>query len=71
VICQIGAKECLMHVEKGNYDHKKIQDILTSSDVILTERKKSDYKAEDIEQDLENLLADGVKKNMGLYEFVL
>lgn len=55
-----------MHIEKGNYDHKKIQDILTRSDVILTERKKADYKADDIEQDLENLLVDGIKTNMGM-----
>ncbi|KAI8991054.1 muts domain V-domain-containing protein, partial [Mycotypha africana] len=59
LIIQLGVKECLLlatTMEEKNYETKKIKSILDRCNVILTERKPSDFNAQNIAQDLNRLV---------------
>ncbi|KAI8379905.1 muts domain V-domain-containing protein [Choanephora cucurbitarum] len=56
LVIQLGVKECLlMHAEK-DYESTKIRSILDRCDVVVTERKKNEFDAKNIAQDLNRLL---------------
>src|SRR4051794_28252302 len=67
-IVQIGAKEAVLHVEPNNYAHSKIIDVLKRSDVVVSEAKKNIFKTDNVEQDLERLLKNGIKQNLAEIE---
>lgn len=59
VVVQRGAKECLAGFDKVSVtpaDQRKINNILERCGIPLTERKSSDFKGADIEQDLARLV---------------
>eukprot|EP00282_Hemiselmis_andersenii_P005543 CAMPEP_0114149132 /NCGR_PEP_ID=MMETSP0043_2-20121206/21994_1 /TAXON_ID=464988 /ORGANISM="Hemiselmis andersenii, Strain CCMP644" /LENGTH=815 /DNA_ID=CAMNT_0001243751 /DNA_START=95 /DNA_END=2539 /DNA_ORIENTATION=+ len=60
VLVRLGAKECIVADDKmrAPVEGAKIRDVLDRCDVVLTERKRTDFNAKDIEQDLERLLGD-------------
>ncbi|CAK9330010.1 unnamed protein product [Citrullus colocynthis] len=53
----LGCKECLLPLESGKFgDIKPLHDALTKCGVMLTERKKSEFKTRDLVQDLSRLV---------------
>ncbi|KAL2919102.1 MSH2 protein [Polyrhizophydium stewartii] len=60
VLIQLGVKECVMPDDSQNYGLKKIKAILSRCDVVVTERRRADFGTNDIEQDLNRLLANGM-----------
>jgi DNA mismatch repair protein MSH2 len=55
----LGVKECLLlssGKEERDHEGLKIKSILNRCNVIITERKKSDFDAKNIAQDLNRLL---------------
>ncbi|KAI8335610.1 muts domain V-domain-containing protein [Blakeslea trispora] len=56
LVIQLGVKECLlMHAEK-DYENTKIRGILDRCQVVVTERKRNEFDARNITQDLSRLL---------------
>jgi DNA mismatch repair protein MSH2 len=53
-LVRLGARECIKVEEKVGgakaVESKKVKDVLQRCDVVLTERKSSDFNAKDIEQ---------------------
>ena len=51
---RLGARECVAVEEKVGgskaIENKKVKEVLQRCDVVLTERKSSDFNAKDIEQ---------------------
>eukprot|EP00794_Sanderia_malayensis_P000362 gene362-995_t len=56
LLVQIGPKECLICCQDCAADLPKVKQVLERSNVLITERKRADYSAKDIVQDLSRLL---------------
>ncbi|KAH3760805.1 DNA mismatch repair protein Msh2 [Pelomyxa schiedti] len=58
-VVQRGAKECLIEtVAENNAIGKRLLQVLERTNVAVTQKKKADFNAKDIEQDLSRLLGD-------------
>ncbi|KAI8374267.1 muts domain V-domain-containing protein [Radiomyces spectabilis] len=70
LIIQLGVKECLLPADETEKDYEliKIRNILQRCGVVMTSRKKNDFNAKDIEQDLNRLL-EGEISSAALPEF--
>jgi len=59
-LVRLGARECVAVEDKGggakSVENKKIKEVLQRCDVVLTQRKSSDFATKDIEQDLARLV---------------
>ncbi|KAK1753064.1 muts domain V-domain-containing protein [Echria macrotheca] len=62
LLIQLGVKECLIQMEKGDKDKDpeltKIKQIIDNCNVAISERPGADFGVKDIEQDLARLLKD-------------
>jgi DNA mismatch repair protein MSH2 len=62
LLIQLGARECLMQVDKGDKDKDpelaKLRQIISNCGVAIAERPAADFGIRDIEQDLARLLKD-------------
>ncbi|KAK4686325.1 DNA mismatch repair protein MSH2, partial [Tremellales sp. Uapishka_1] len=58
LLIQLGVKECVMQADDKRADHDltKLRTLVERCGVIVTERKSSDYNAQNIEQDVNRLL---------------
>ncbi|KAJ1339814.1 hypothetical protein BSLG_005552 [Batrachochytrium salamandrivorans] len=56
ILVQLGVKECVVPDDSQNYDLKKIKEIVSRCDVVVTERRRGDFSINDIHQDLGRLL---------------
>ncbi|RDL32552.1 DNA repair protein MutS, III [Venustampulla echinocandica] len=65
LLIQLGVKECLIQVDKGERDVEmtKLKAIIDSCGIAISERAAPDFGTKDIEQDLSRLLKD--EKAMG------
>ncbi|PIA63508.1 hypothetical protein AQUCO_00201094v1 [Aquilegia coerulea] len=58
----LGCKECLLSAESGkSVESKNLRDALSKCDVLLTERKKSEFKSRDLAQDLSRLVKGSIE----------
>ncbi|KAF7838618.1 DNA mismatch repair protein MSH2 [Senna tora] len=58
----LGCKECLLPTESGkSSESRMLHDALTKCGVMLTERKKSEYKTRDLVQDLGRLVKGSIE----------
>ncbi|XP_057854646.1 DNA mismatch repair protein MSH2 isoform X2 [Cryptomeria japonica] len=58
----LGCRECLLPLGSGkSSDNKRLHDVLASCNVLLTEKKKSDFKSRDVDQDLCRLVKGSVE----------
>lgn len=58
----LGCKECLLPIESGKSNEiKKLQDALSRCGVMLTERKKGEFKTRDLVQDLGRLVKGSIE----------
>ncbi|RUS18690.1 muts domain V-domain-containing protein, partial [Endogone sp. FLAS-F59071] len=55
---QLGVKECIVLQDESHKDYEliKLKGVLDRAGIVITERKKGDFNAKDIEQDLNRLL---------------
>ncbi|KAF9355404.1 MutS-like protein [Mortierella sp. NVP85] len=62
LVLQLGVKECLIQAYEGQKDYEltKLKAILQHCDVVITERKKSDFAMKDVEQDFNRLLEEDI-----------
>jgi DNA mismatch repair protein MSH2 len=62
LVIQLGIKECLVQADEGHKDYElsKIRSILTHCDIVITERKKSEFGIRDVEQDFNRLLEEDI-----------
>ncbi|KAG1334907.1 hypothetical protein COCNU_03G010260 [Cocos nucifera] len=57
VMVALGCKECLLPMESGkSVEFKALHGVLTKCNVLLTERKKSEFKSRDLVQDLSRII---------------
>lgn len=62
-IVGLGCRECLVLQDSSNYlTGKKLEDLMLRCNVLLTERKRSLFKAKDLEQDLSRLVRGPVEQ---------
>eukprot|EP01018_Ginkgo_biloba_P026125 Gb_33909 [translate_table: standard] len=58
----LGCRECLLPLDSGKCpDSKRLHDVLERCNVLLTERKKSDFKSRDVDQDLCHLVKGSIE----------
>ncbi|KAJ1394697.1 P-loop containing nucleoside triphosphate hydrolase [Sesbania bispinosa] len=58
----LGCKECLVPMESGkSIENRMLCDVLTKCGVMLTERKKSEFKTRDLVQDLGRLVKGSIE----------
>ncbi|KAK7265022.1 hypothetical protein RJT34_32638 [Clitoria ternatea] len=58
----LGCKECLLSMESGkSSENRMLCDVLTKCGVMLTERKKSEFKTRDLVQDLGRLVKGSIE----------
>ncbi|KAJ8331868.1 MSH2 protein [Batrachochytrium dendrobatidis] len=60
IMIQLGVKEVVMPDDSQNYDLKKIKAIVLRCDAIITERRKSEFNIQNIQQDLSRLLESDI-----------
>ncbi|KAG0366080.1 MutS-like protein [Gamsiella multidivaricata] len=62
LVIQLGVKECLIQADEGQKDYElsKLRTILQHCDIVITERKKSDFAIKDVEQDFNRLLEEDI-----------
>ncbi|KAF9134450.1 MutS-like protein, partial [Mortierella sp. 14UC] len=62
LVIQLGIKECLIQADEGHKDYElsKIRSILTHCEIVITERKKSEFSIKDVEQDFNRLLEEDI-----------
>ncbi|RIA91734.1 muts domain V-domain-containing protein, partial [Glomus cerebriforme] len=62
LLVQLGVKECVIPADelRKDYELSKLRDVIERFDIVVTERKKSDFTTRDIEQDLNRLLGDDI-----------
>ncbi|ORZ21889.1 DNA mismatch repair protein MSH2 [Lobosporangium transversale] len=62
LVIQLGVKECLIQADEGQKDYElaKLRAILQHCDVVITERKKSEFSVKDVEQDFNRLLEEEI-----------
>ncbi|KAG0000086.1 MutS-like protein [Entomortierella chlamydospora] len=62
LVIQLGVKECLIQADEGQKDYEltKLRTILQHCDIVITERKKSEFSAKDVEQDYNRLLEEDI-----------
>ncbi|KAF9193247.1 MutS-like protein [Haplosporangium sp. Z 11] len=62
LVIQLGVKECLIQADEGqkDYDLTKLRSILQHCDIVITERKRSDFAIKDVEQDFNRLLEEEI-----------
>ncbi|KAG0211697.1 MutS-like protein [Mortierella sp. GBA30] len=62
LVIQLGVKECLIQADEGQKDYElsKVRTILRHCDIVITERKKSDFSVKDVEQDYNRLLEEEI-----------
>ncbi|KAF9935116.1 MutS-like protein [Linnemannia zychae] len=62
LVIQLGIKECLIQSDEGhkNYELSKIRSILSHCDIVITDRKKSEFSIKDVEQDFNRLLEEDI-----------
>lgn len=67
-LVRLGARECVAVEDKvggaKTIESKKIKEVLQRCDVVLTQRKSSDFSTKDIEQDLARLLGSDASKRI-------
>lgn len=62
VLVALGCKECLLPMESGkSMEFKALHDALTKCNVLLTERKKSEFKSRDLVQDLSRIIRGSIE----------
>lgn len=62
VLVALGCKECLLPIESGRaVEFKSLHDALTRCSVLLTERRKSEFKTRDLMQDLGRIIRGSVE----------
>lgn len=62
VLVALGCKECLLPVEiASSNEYKALNDALSRCDVMVTERKKSEFKGKDLVQDLSRLVKGSIE----------
>ena len=59
LLIQIGAKEALIaeNPKQNDLDLLKLVSVLERTNIVITERKRSEWNAKDIDQDLDRLLS--------------
>lgn len=62
LVIQLGVKECLIFADEGQKDYElsKLRSVLQHCDIVITERKKSDFSIKDVEQDFNRLLEEEI-----------
>ncbi|KAF9432494.1 MutS-like protein, partial [Entomortierella beljakovae] len=62
LVIQLGVKECLIMADEGQKDYEltKLKTILQLCDIVVTERKKSEFSIKDVEQDYNRLLEEDI-----------
>lgn len=62
LVIQLGVKECLVMTDEGHKDYEliKLKAILQRCDIVITERKKSEFSIKDVEQDFNRLLDEEI-----------
>lgn len=62
LVIQLGVKECLVMADEGHKDYEltKLNAILQRCDIVITERKKSEFSIKDVEQDFNRLLDEEI-----------
>ncbi|KAF8948080.1 MutS-like protein [Haplosporangium gracile] len=62
LVIQLGIKECLIQTDEGHKDYElsKIRSILIHCDIVITERRKSEFAIKDVEQDFNRLLEEDI-----------
>ncbi|KAF8966003.1 MutS-like protein, partial [Entomortierella lignicola] len=62
LVIQLGVKECLVQADEGQKDYElsKLRTILQRCDIVITERKKSEFSTKDVEQDYNRLLEEDI-----------
>ncbi|KFH66052.1 DNA mismatch repair protein MSH2 [Podila verticillata NRRL 6337] len=62
LVIQLGVKECLVIADEGQKDYEltKLKAILQRCDIVITERKKSEFSIKDVEQDFNRLLDEEI-----------
>lgn len=62
LVIQLGVKECLVMADEGHKDYEltKLKSILQRCDIVITERKKSEFSIKDVEQDFNRLLDEEI-----------
>ncbi|XP_008785817.2 DNA mismatch repair protein MSH2 [Phoenix dactylifera] len=75
VMVALGCKECLLPMECGkSVELKALHGVLTKCNVLLTERKKSEFKSRDLVQDLGRIIRGSIEPVRDLlsdFEFAL
>lgn len=62
VLVAVGCKECLLPMESGKLSETKIlHGLVSKCDILLTERKKSEFKTRDLVQDLDRIIRGSVE----------
>ncbi|BBN08051.1 DNA mismatch repair protein MSH2 [Marchantia polymorpha subsp. ruderalis] len=63
----LGCRECIMPQDSGkSSDARKLRDMMERCNVLLTERKKSEFRVRDLEQDLSRLVKGPVEQHRDL-----
>nr|XP_029119194.1 DNA mismatch repair protein MSH2 isoform X3 [Elaeis guineensis] len=75
VMVALGCKECLLPMESGkSVEFKALHGVLTKCNVLLTERKKSEFKSRDLVQDLSRVIrgsTEPVRDLLSDFEYAL
>ncbi|XP_072964311.1 DNA mismatch repair protein MSH2 isoform X1 [Typha angustifolia] len=62
VLVALGCKECLLPMESGkSVELKPLQDAISRCNILLSERKKSDFKSGDLVQDLGRIVRGSIE----------
>ncbi|PKU65497.1 DNA mismatch repair protein MSH2 isoform X1 [Dendrobium catenatum] len=62
VLVALGCKECLLPMESGkSIEFKNLHDVLSRCGVLLTERKKTEFKSRDLVQDLSRIIRGSIE----------
>ncbi|XP_065649917.1 DNA mismatch repair protein Msh2 isoform X2 [Hydra vulgaris] len=67
-LLQVGVKECIVTHQDCSDNGGKLQQVLQRSNVLITERKKSEFQSKDIHQDLNRLLKTSYGSSNALRE---
>ncbi|RMX48837.1 hypothetical protein pdam_00001568 [Pocillopora damicornis] len=65
LLVQLGPKECLLPQNDTSADAAKVLEVIQRSNILVSDRKKSEFSNKDIVQDLNRLLKLGASGNSG------